>query len=145
MSVNTTKPRKKLKRYDIPDHARELTFSCYHLFDYLSDTTSCFLFLEELERARDIFMFNIWAYVMMPNITSIYYFFLTRLPMKCQQYCNQLKGALQKDTVIICEQLPQILISIIALAPETKRNFASGKQVEDLTETYGMQKQFILQ
>ena len=37
MPENITKPRKKLKRYDTPGHAHELTFSCYHRFDDHAD------------------------------------------------------------------------------------------------------------
>ena len=67
MSESNTKPRKKLKRYDTAGHAHELTFSCYHRFDYLNDTTSCLLFLEELARAKNMYKFRLWAYVLMPN------------------------------------------------------------------------------
>ncbi len=31
-----TEQRKKLERYDIPGHAHELTFPCYHRFHYLN-------------------------------------------------------------------------------------------------------------
>ena len=45
--------RKKLKRYDIPGHAHELTFSCYHRLHYLNDPNCCTLFIDELSQARE--------------------------------------------------------------------------------------------
>lgn len=59
--------RKNLKRYDIPGHAHELTFSCYHRYDYLKDQMACSIFLDELSQAKERFKFKIWAYVLMPN------------------------------------------------------------------------------
>ena len=67
MLENKRNPRKKLERYDIPGHARELTFSCYHRSDYLMDQTVCLFFLEELNQAQRHFKFKLWAYVLMPN------------------------------------------------------------------------------
>jgi len=62
-----TEQRKKLKRYDIPGHAHELTFSCYHRFHYLKDERVCAIFIDELTHAREHFPFRLWAYVLMPN------------------------------------------------------------------------------
>jgi len=59
--------RKKLKHYDIPGHAHELTFSCYHQLNYLKDPACCKIFMEELSLAREKFQFQLWAYVLMPN------------------------------------------------------------------------------
>jgi len=39
-----TTQRKKRKSYNIQGHAHELTFSCYHQYDYLNDTTCCNFF-----------------------------------------------------------------------------------------------------
>ena len=56
-----TEHRKKLKRYDIPGHAHELTFSCYHRFHYLKGHVVCALFIDELTLARVDFHFRLWA------------------------------------------------------------------------------------
>lgn len=58
---------KKLKHYNTPGHAHELTFSSNRRNDYLKDDTACELFLTELENARNEHQFRIWAYVLMPN------------------------------------------------------------------------------
>ncbi len=64
--------RKKLKRYDIPGHAHELTFSCYHRFPYLNDPNCCILFIDEVSQAREHFLFRLWAYMLMPNHVHLF-------------------------------------------------------------------------
>lgn len=59
--------RRKIKHYNTPNHAHELTFSCYHHCPYLSDEIICDLFINELANARIQFNFSIWAYVLMPD------------------------------------------------------------------------------
>jgi len=41
---------KKLKHYNTPGHAHELTFSCYRRKDYQKDPVACEIFLFELEK-----------------------------------------------------------------------------------------------
>ena len=59
--------RKRRKTYNIEGHAHELTFSCYHQYNYLNDSQCCIFFMEELSSAREKYQFYIWAYVLMPN------------------------------------------------------------------------------
>lgn len=59
--------RKKLKRYEIPGHARELTFSCNKKYKYLKDTVACSIFMEEFAQARRNYGFLVWAYMLMPT------------------------------------------------------------------------------
>ena len=58
---------KALKHYNTPGHAHELTFCCYHRYDYFSDSIACELFLSELKKSRAEHDFELWAYVLMPN------------------------------------------------------------------------------
>ena len=58
---------KKLKRYNTPNHARELTFSCYKKYPYFSDSIACEIFLDYLDSARKFYKFELWAYVIMPD------------------------------------------------------------------------------
>ena len=67
MRVNNTKFRKKLKRYNLPYHARELTFSCFRRYPYFNDSIACFTFLDLLSLARIKYDFELWAYVIMPD------------------------------------------------------------------------------
>ena len=59
--------RKTRRRFDEPGQARELTFSCYHGYQFLNRDRTRSWFLEELESARRKWSFDLWAYVLMPE------------------------------------------------------------------------------
>jgi len=59
--------RKKRKRFNTPNHARELTFSCFKQYKFLDHDRTRRWFIEQLEEARKIFHFDLWAYVIMPE------------------------------------------------------------------------------
>ena len=59
--------RKTRQRYNEPGQARELTFSCYHGYQFLKRDRTRLWFLEELESARRKWPFDLWAYVLMPE------------------------------------------------------------------------------
>jgi putative transposase len=59
--------QKTRQRYDEPGHARELTFSCYQYYQFLSRDRVRVWFLDELEKARKHWAFDLWAYVLMPE------------------------------------------------------------------------------
>jgi hypothetical protein len=50
-----------------PGHTHELTFSCYRRGLYFNDPVVCKMMLDEIEKARRKFRFDLWAYVIMPN------------------------------------------------------------------------------
>jgi putative transposase len=58
---------KRRRRYDEPGEARELTFSCYRHYPFLSRERTREWFREALEDARLQFGFQLWAYVLMPE------------------------------------------------------------------------------
>ena len=53
--------RKKRKTYNIEGHAYELTFSCYHQYNYLNDPQCCTFLMEELSSVREKYQFYIEA------------------------------------------------------------------------------------
>jgi len=57
--------RKRLHRYDTPGDAHALNFLCHDRRPYLQDRAACECFLNELEKARSIYNFALWAYVLM--------------------------------------------------------------------------------
>ena len=65
--VTKTEYRKKLKRFNLPYHARELTFSCYRRYHYFNDSIACMIFLDLLNKARMNYGFELWAYTLMPD------------------------------------------------------------------------------
>ncbi|MBL7187350.1 MAG: transposase [Phycisphaerae bacterium] len=58
---------KKCKRYNIPGHAHELTFSCYNNRRFLLSERACQWLIESIERARTKHNFSLWAFVFMPD------------------------------------------------------------------------------
>jgi putative transposase len=61
------KVSKRCKRYNIPGHAHELTFSCYRNRSFLSSTRICDWLVESIKRARNKHDFSLWSYVFMPD------------------------------------------------------------------------------
>ncbi|MEN6450551.1 MAG: transposase [Thermoguttaceae bacterium] len=65
----TGKPvfRKTRHRFDEPGNVHELTFSCYRGYQFLGRDRTRLWLLEELESARRRRLFELWAYVLMPE------------------------------------------------------------------------------
>ncbi len=97
-----TEQRKKLKRYDILGHGHELTFSCYHRFQYLKDPVCCAIFIDELLKAREHSLFRLWAYVLMPNHVHLFVY-PTQNEYKISTILQSIKGKTSKryrDTLL---------------------------------------------
>ncbi len=62
-----TRFEKRRKRYNEPRQPRELTFSCYQRIPFFSRERTCEWFIQSLEKARQKFGFELWAYVIMPD------------------------------------------------------------------------------
>src|SRR5262249_45088448 len=60
-------PRKRVRSYNIPGHAHELTFSCLHRLPLLTRDRTRLWLLQALEDARRRLDFDLWAYVIMPE------------------------------------------------------------------------------
>lgn len=58
---------KRRHRYNESGEPRELTFSCYRHYPFLSRERTCEWFCAALEAARAKFGVQIWAYVVMPD------------------------------------------------------------------------------
>ncbi|MBU0518202.1 transposase [bacterium] len=58
---------KRVKHYNDPGHAHELTFSCFQNQPFLNTDLQCEWLLEAVEKARIGHRFHIWAWVFMPN------------------------------------------------------------------------------
>ena len=59
--------RKQLRRYNLPGHAHELTFSCYRQQPFLLSEAACRYLADAIVRAKDKHQFDLWAYVLMPE------------------------------------------------------------------------------
>jgi putative transposase len=59
--------RKTCRRYDIPGDAHCLTFSCFQRMPLFSRERSCTWMLQALELGRTRQLYDLWAYVVMPE------------------------------------------------------------------------------
>ena len=58
---------KTCKRYNLPGHAHELTFSCFKHRPFLSRERTCVFLAQAIRRAKTMHRFHLWAYVFMPE------------------------------------------------------------------------------
>ncbi len=65
--MQTRKRRGRQRHYDLPGHAHELTFSCFHGFPFLRAERTCRWLADSIEKARTTLDFAVWAYVFMPD------------------------------------------------------------------------------
>ncbi len=59
--------RKTRKVFNTPGEAHELTFSCFRQQKFLSKVRTCEYFIDAVRKARKIYNFHVWAYVIMPE------------------------------------------------------------------------------
>jgi putative transposase len=67
MERSPTKHRKRLRRYEIPGHARFLTFSCYQRQPLLTDDAVKAALVEQMAQVRHRGTFRLHAWVIMPD------------------------------------------------------------------------------
>ena len=60
-------PRKTRRTYNTPGDAHELTFSCFRRLPLLDSDGIRRVFLNQLNKARERWDFELWAYVLMPE------------------------------------------------------------------------------
>jgi putative transposase len=59
--------QKRCKRYNLVNHAHELTFSCYHRKPFLKNQSVCNYLAEAIVFAQQKYAIDLWAYVFMPE------------------------------------------------------------------------------
>ena len=64
---NSANRRKKVRHFDEPGHAHFLTFSCYRRMALLGKDRTRLWFVEALQDARGKHVFDLWAWVIMPE------------------------------------------------------------------------------
>ena len=99
-----TGQRKKLKRYDIPGPAHELTYSCYHRFHYLKEPVCRSIFVDKLARAREHFLFRLWAYVLMHNHVHLF-IYPTQNEYKISSVLQSIKGKYPRYRDVLLEEI----------------------------------------
>ena len=59
--------RRRVKHYDQQLDAHLLTFSCFHRLPLLSNERTCQWFIRAIQRSREKYPFDLWAWVAMPD------------------------------------------------------------------------------
>ena len=82
-----------MRRPDInePGHAHELTFSCYHRFQFLTVERTCAWLADAINKARVRRDFWLWAYVFMPEHAH-----LLIVPRKPQYDIDKIFGSIKQ-------------------------------------------------
>jgi putative transposase len=62
--------RKACRRFNEPGHAHLLTLSCFCRRPFLSKDRSRMWLVEAIDRAREKHAFDLWAYVVMPELNG---------------------------------------------------------------------------
>ena len=65
--MQTPAKRRHRRNFNEPGHAHELTFSCYHRFQFLQAERTCQWLAQAIDEARTELRFDLWAYVFMPE------------------------------------------------------------------------------
>jgi putative transposase len=63
--------RRHRRNFNLPGHAHELTFSCYHNYAFLRAERTCQWLADAIASARHRHDFAVWAYVFMPDHAHI--------------------------------------------------------------------------
>ncbi len=95
----TADHRKRVKSYNLPGHAHELTFSCFLRQPLLTKDRTRRWFVDALESARRRHQFDIWAYVIMPEHVHVlvwpkqaaYKISRIRTALKAPVHCKAIK------------------------------------------------------
>jgi putative transposase len=59
--------RRHRTNFNDPGHAHELAFSCYHRVPFLSRERTCEWLVAQINQARRVLEFDVWAWVLMPD------------------------------------------------------------------------------
>ncbi|MCK4301040.1 MAG: hypothetical protein KAX80_15985 [Planctomycetes bacterium] len=59
--------RKRIRHYNEPGHAHELTFSCFRNIPLLDTEQTCLWLAQSIDAARRGHQFQLWGYVFMPE------------------------------------------------------------------------------
>ncbi len=95
-------PRKRCKRYDIPGDPHALTFSCFHRLPLFSSERTCRWMLDALELGRERELFDLWAYVVMPE--HVHLVILPHRDVRISSILTTLKQSVSRHALSWLEQ-----------------------------------------
>jgi len=81
---------KRVRSYNEPGHAHELTFSCFHGLQLLGKDRTCQWFVEAMRRARRELDLSLWACVIMPEHVQLLFY-----PRQAKYQVSRVRRALK--------------------------------------------------
>ncbi len=95
-------------------HACELTFSCYHRFQFLSRDRTRQWFVDALADARQELPFDLWAYVIMPDHVHVFVYPRSKAAT-ISRIRSSIKGPVARKAIAFLEEnapewLPRITV-----------------------------------
>jgi putative transposase len=94
--------RKLCKRFDVDGDAHCLTFSCFHRLPLFSCDRSCLWMCDALKMGREKDLYDLWAYVIMPE--HVHIVLLPHPRVKISQILTTLKQSVSKRALIWLHQ-----------------------------------------
>ena len=114
---------KKVQHYDLQGHAHELTFSCYKNLPFLESDRACEYCAVSLQRARTLYPFDLWAYVIMPNHVHLL-MYPTSETYAITKILQAVKQGISRRYLSYCKkQAPQLLHPLTTKRDNTAHRF----------------------
>ena len=114
--------RKQCKRYDFEGQAHCLTFSCYHQQKFFTDERRYGWMLDALALGREKGMYDLWAYVIMPE--HVHIVLLPQADIKISSILTTLKQSVAKRALLwIKKNNPSCLDRMADVQPNGKKYF----------------------
>jgi putative transposase len=66
--------RNRLQRrrsYNVPGHAHELRFTCFHRYQFLAAERCCVWLADAIDKSKKKWDFAVWAFVFMPELAHL--------------------------------------------------------------------------
>ena len=115
--------RKKCKRYNVPGHAHELTFGCYQGMPLFENKVFCQYFAEAVNKAKEPYAFDVWAYVIMPEHIHLL-LFPYRPSYSISQILRSIKQSVSRKAVNwLKENQPGLLNQMVVEQPRKTYRF----------------------
>jgi putative transposase len=114
--------RKTCRRYDIPGDVHCLTFSCFQRMPLFSRERSCTWMLQALELGRTRQMYDLWAYVVMPE--HVHVVLWPRPDVTIASLLTTIKQSVAKRALLwLRQEAPEFLEQLEDRQPNGQRHY----------------------
>ena len=120
--TNSPSSRKRCTRYDVEGAAHMLTFSCFKQLPLFSRERTCLWMLDALRKSREKDMFDLWAFVIMPE--HVHIVMRPGLNVAISQILKSAKQSVARRAINWCRRnSPEFLKALEDVQPNGKRTY----------------------